>query len=478
MRVPNRSRLPRSQLAAALASVFLVQASVSPALLLAATADGAAAQAPLATTAARPVSCEVRACIQSALARHPTLEAARARTAAAEASIRERAAEQRPTITTTAETGYLRGTPTSPFVALGGIDELGQIRRFVAGSFYLGTAALEIPTFKHGAFTLGGSRYINVARITAGARAVEENIVRREIAGTVAEAYFGILKYRDQIPILEKLVGLREADVRMAQAQLERKLVTRSDALVNDVRLATARNDLSRARLAARRTEQAFATAMGLSMMDRVAVSAAAGPIEAPPPVEAIAGRLTDAPTVKAAELNASAKREDVLRIRKDRYPTASIVARYSMADDYRPPIGDEAVVLFRVEWKPFDFGLSSRQVAVALAGEQEEKAKALNERLVLEAELREIYARYEELGEGSSLIAKQLEQATEALQVARAQQTQNLIPLTTLNQAEVGLLELQLARSDNEWERRFTVVQLQILDGAWDGPVNSRPKS
>lgn len=421
--------------------------------------------------AAVPASCEIRACIQAALARHPSLEAARARTSSAQASIRERAAEKLPSITTIAEAGYLRGAPTSPFVALGGIDALGQVRRFVKGSYYTGGAILEIPTFKHGSFALGGSRYVNVAKITADALAVEEGIVRREIAANVAEAYFGVLKYRDQIPILEKIVALREADVRMGQAQLERKLVTKSDALLSDVRLATARNELSRAHLAVRRSEQAFATAMGLSVTAPMGVSGAAV-TEPPPPLEAIAARLAHAPTVRAAELNAAAKREDAIRIRKDRYPTASIVARYTMADDYRPPIGDEGVVFFRLEWKPFDFGLSARQAAVALAGEQEEKAKARNERLVLEAELREIYARYDELREGASLIVKQLEQADEAAQVARAQQKQNLIPLNTLNQAEVGLLELQLARSDNEWERLFSVVQLQIIDGTWDGSV------
>ena len=435
----------------------------------------AQAKAPAAPPAGN-FSCELAGCITYALTRHPEVDAAKARTEAAQATIGARSAEKAPSLTIGGSSGYLRGSPTSPFVGLGGIDQFG-VRRFVRGMYYTGEAVLEIPAFTHGALTLGGSRYTNAARLDAGAKALAEGVTRREVAQRVATAYFAVLKYRHQVPLLEKAVQFREADVRMAQAQLDRKLITRSDALVVEVAAATARHAVAQAKLAQRSSEQEFATALGMSMLSPIDIREPAQAPAPPPPIEQLLARIGESPAVKSAELSAQSQREEAASLRKDRLPTASILARYALADDYRPPIADEGSVSFQLIWKVFDSGLSSRQAAVAAAGEREEQAKARNERLLLEGGLREVHARYQQLSEDAKLLEAQVEQANEALLRARGQAGASLTSVDVVNRAEVALLELQLAQNENTWERRYAGAQLQILNGDWDGGGAARPR-
>jgi outer membrane protein TolC len=417
-------------------------------------------------------------CITAAFSHHPLLEGAIARVAAAQALARERSAERKPSVSLGGDSGYLRGSSVSPFVVLGGRGPGGETDRFVAGNYYQGSVMLEVPILKDGALALQTSHYIREAKIEIRQQEMSGVALRRQIATGVVQAYFGVLKYREQIPLHEGIISAREVDVRMTAAQLEQRLVSRSEALLAEVHLASARHDLAYAGLLLTRSQQELVRAIGLPMSTDVDVKASPTPGAAVPPLEEALLRLSDAPDLKAFELSVRAKHEEVRRLEKERYPVASLRARYALGDDYRLPIVDEGGVWLSLNWRPFDSGLYRQRVAVAVAQEREERTKLQELRLDLEANLREIYRRLLQLDAGAELIAKQIEYATEALRLSEARYRQGLVPQSAFAEAEVALLQLQIARIDNDHDRRLAHTQLRILNGEWDGPRGSNPPS
>jgi outer membrane protein TolC len=418
---------------------------------------------------------DLNGCIAVALSRHPLVEGGMAQLAAAQATVGTRSAERRPSGTFDGQGGYLRGTPTSPFVFLGGRGLNGEVALFVDGSYTQAQATVEVPVITHGALSLKTSHYIREAQIQTKQREEENVGLRRELATGVVDAYFRVLEYRGQISPLQRLVAARETDVKITGAELKEKLISPNDALIAEVHLASARHDLDYARLLLRRSQQDLARAMGLPMSTDVPVQEVPEASAPAPNLEELLHRLAESPTLKAIEFSALAKHEEGLSIQKEKFPAASLFARYSAITDFQAglpkPYLDYGTVFLNVTWKAFDWGAVHQKAAVAFAEEKVERSKLQNEKLVLEEQLREVYNRLQELDTNATLIEKQVQQATEGVKLEEAMFHQGLVLETVYDEALAGLLQLQVARNNNDYDRQMARAELRVLNGEWDGP-------
>jgi outer membrane protein TolC len=461
--------------AAALASA-LALAAAAPALA-GDVAEGPSGGAPSADSRVRApeapataLSCDLDRCIAAAFEHHPLFERAKAAIAAAEATVGQRQAERKPTISVSGETGYLRGASVSPFVLLGGAGPNGEIKAFVDGSYYLGSATVEVPVFKDGVITTQNSHYIREAQLLVGQEQLNRVALRRQIAAAVVTAYFNVLKYRGETSILESIVKAREADVKVMKAELQQKIVSPDQELVAEVNLATARHDVEYNGLLIRHSVQDLARALGLPLSTQIDVQESGSLPQAVPDLESALKRVGDAPDVKALQLAADAKHEDALYEQKKRLPSASVFGAYMIGDPYQLPVTDQASAWFKVTWTPWDFGLAKQKAAVALAEEREEKGALENTRLGLEGDLGQLYEHLQELETTSKLIDAQATQVTAGVRLNQALYDQGLVLLTALDEAQVQQLKVQLARIDNDYDRHQARSGIRVLNGDWDG--------
>jgi outer membrane protein TolC len=173
--------------------------------------------------------------------------------------------------------------------------------------------------------------------------------------------------------------------------------------------------------------------------------------------------------------MSALAKHEEGVSIQKDKIPIASVFAEYSGITDFQTGMSfpktyvDYGSVYLGLSWKAFDWGVIHHKAAVAFAEEKVERSQLQNEKLVLEEQLREIYNRLQELDQNAALIAKQVEQAKEAVKLEEAMFRQGLVLETLYDEALVGLLQVQVAQSNNSFDRQAARAELRVLNGEWD---------
>jgi outer membrane protein TolC len=466
---------PRPQVrAAALASALAIAIATRPACagdLAGAPSPGGDAQVKAPEAAAPKVlSCDLEQCLAAAFQHHPIFDRAKAAITAAEATVGQRQAERKPIFSVSGETGYLRGSSVSPFVLLGGAGPNGEIKAFVDGSYYLGSANVEVPVFKDGVLTVQNSHYIHEAQLLVSEEQLNRVALRRQVAAAVVLAYFNVLKYRGETPILESIVKAREGDVKVLKAELQQKLISPDQELVAEVNLATAKHDVEYNALLIRHSVQDLAKAVGLPVSTEIDVQQSASLPLGVPDLPSVLKRVPEAPDVKALQFAADAKHEDALAEQKKRLPTASVFGAYMIGDPYQLPVTDQGSAWFKITWNPWDFGLAKQKSAVALAEEREEKSALEATKLGLEGDIGQLFAHLQELETTSKLIDAQTTQVTAGVKLNQALYDQGLVLLTVLDEAQVQLLKIQLSRVDNDYDRHQVRSGIRVLNGDWDG--------
>ena len=179
-------------------------------------------------------------------------------------------------------------------------------------------------------------------------------------------------------------------------------------------------------------------------------------------------------PAVRAAELRVQQKAEEIARIRKQWWPSATLRAHYGVADAFTLPVNNQYYFGLRFSIPLFDSGQTSKRVAVARAQKEQEEAALANVRLIRAAEMEDLTARLRQLGADIELRTAQIEQAREAVRAIRARAAERLAAPGEEDEAEVALLRLELARNAAVHDRALAETRLRIANGEWDssGPV------
>lgn len=418
----------------------------------------------------RAMACDLRACLDLAFANHPVLKVGEARQSAARSELEVRHTERQPTLTLEGETGFLEGKAITPFSALARVTEEGVRQRRVSGGYYQAMVGLDVPLVQEGTLYGQPSAAVRQAQLKISEEEWRHHVLRQQVAMRVAEAYVQVLKHRQASQFQTQIVTALEEGYRLTQSRFQQELVSRNDLLNAEVRLATARRDSTLARLNLQKSQQRLATAMGV---DKVSVIDVQELQPSPAPLPSLETLLAQSrqthPELKARQFRVQGSLEEVSRIQRERYPTLSLTARYGFVDDFAGSPNDQWLAALKVRVPVFDFGLIRKKAEVARAKVVEEEQHLEDFQLSMEQEIHTLYLHLQTLDDQALLIQTQIEQATEEMTLNRAMAQQQLLPPSTVRDAEAALLRLQLARMETVYEQQLTRLQLNLVTGTWD---------
>jgi outer membrane protein len=417
------------------------------------------------------LQCHLQACIDLAFANHPMLKAGEARQSAARSQVEVKIAERRPSLDLEGESGYLAGEAITPFTALSGVTEEGISQRRVSGGYYQAMVGLQVPLFKEGALLGQTAGSVRQAQLKVAEEDWATQFLRLQVALNVAESYVHVLKQRKAAKIHEDIVALMEASHRLVLAQFRQDLLARNDLLIAEVRLATAKRDLSLTHLDLQKRQKALVASMGL--VETIRIVDIQDLQEPPPPLVPLESLVTLArqnhPALKARQLRVQEELEEVSRIRSEQYPSFSFRTQYGFVDAFEGRLNDQWTAAVSVKVPIFDFGLIRKKSEVARAKAMEEERLMLDFQRDMEQQISERHMFLQHLEEQRGLIKKQIEQAQEELKLNQAMFRQQLVPQLTVLTAETALLKLQLALSEAQYDRKLAHIQLSLISGPRD---------
>jgi outer membrane protein TolC len=164
--------------------------------------------------------------------------------------------------------------------------------------------------------------------------------------------------------------------------------------LIAEVRLATARRDLSLTHLDLQKSQQALGSAMGfVERMPIMEIQDLQGPL---PPLLPLEGLMTLArqnhPALKARQFRVQEGLEEVSRVRSEQYPTLSFNTRYGFVDAFEGRPNDQWTAVVNVKVPIFDFGLIRKKAEIARAKAMEEEKLMLDFQRDIEQQITERY--------------------------------------------------------------------------------------
>jgi outer membrane protein len=422
----------------------------------------------LAAGGGEVLQCHLQACIDVALANHPRLQAGEARQLAARSQVEVKIAERRPTLDLEGESGYLAGKAITPFAAISGVTEEGIPQRRVSGGYYQATVGLQIPLYQEGALFGQTPGSVRQAHLKVAEEAWMTESLRLQVALQVAETYVQVLKQRQAARLHEGIVASLNAGHRLVLAQFQQDLIAKNDLLIAEVRLATAKRDLSLTHLDLHKSQKALVSAMGLG--ETIPIIDIQDLPDPPPALLPLGSLVAQSrqyhPALKARQLRVQEELEEVSRIRSEHYPSLSFKTRYGFVDAFEGRPNDQWTAAVSVKVPIFDFGLIRKKAEVARAKAMEEERLMLDLQRDIEQQLAERYIFLEHLESQLGLIKKQIEQTQEELQLNQALFRQQLVPQLTVVTAETALLKLQVALSEAQYDRKLAHIQLDLISG------------
>jgi len=424
----------------------------------------------------RHITCDLHTCIALATAHHPLLKAGTARQSAARSELSVRLAERRPVLDLEGETGYLEGKAITPFSALSGVTEEGIEQRRVSGGYYQASVGLEVPLIKEGTLVGHVPSSVRQAQLRISEEDWEYRLARLHVALKVVEAYMHVLQHRKAIQSAEAIAAALEEGYKLAQVRFQQNLISRNELLIGEVRLATARRELARFRVALQRSQRALSSSMGLDTAEAIEIQDLQEALAPLPPVADLLSLAQQThPELKAHQFKVESSVAEVDRIRSERYPALSLTARYGFVDAFEGRPSAQWLAAMNVKVPLFDFGLTRKKAEVARAKVIEEEQQALNFQLNIEQEIHERYLQLQELDDHVQLLTTKIEQATEEMKLNRALFQQELAPQAPVLDAETALFKLQLALTQAQYERKLRRLQLSLISGEWALPASSR---
>ena len=396
-----------------------------------------------AVPAAEP-QLSLAACVREALAANPDLGAAAARAEAAKAAAVAVAAARLPRLDLSA--GYLYSERAQRAVQPSFPGEMLRYDQDVAEA----TVELRAPLYAGGRLVAA----TRAADLGAAASRLALAGTRQDLAVSVAATYLAAVEQQAKIDAVRGSLKALEAQLAVATTMEEVGRIAPLDRLKVEVRVASVRQQLSRARHDRELLLHRLATLLGRGPeQPKPEVG------EAPPPLpvessaeELVAEALRSRPELKAAQLEVARADQELTVVIGERRPAVDAYARYT-ARSVVPPKSDElrgydsygaGGVVFR---QPLWTGgqLKARAVeARARLDKAREGARAVELRVT--EEVRMVLAAHAEAEERTTVARRGLDQAREAFEVERVNYELGRSSVNDVLDAQAALLESELA--------------------------------
>lgn len=325
-------------------------------------------------------------------------------------------------------------------------------------------------------------------KITSSLRAAKltKEAALSQYQALVADTLVEIRVTYDDALLAIELIKAQEASVELLTRELEDQkrrfeagTAPKFNILRAEVELANTRPRLIKARNALRIAKNQLATQLGWNIPREAAqdipleladsLAATPFPIELP---TAILQGLSRRPELAALRVQEKIRDEDIRQVRADYYPQLAASAGWrwqnktftSRVDEYE----DGWVVGGQVNWSLWDFGLTQGKVNAAKARREKARLQVDDTQRKVELEVRTAYSTFTEAKEVLESQQKVIEQAEEALRLARARTDAGSGTQLDVLSAQTALTE---ARTTNSQALRdYAVARARLERAMGDG--------
>jgi outer membrane protein TolC len=415
--------------------------------------------------------CELEKCIEAALLRHPDIKTAEARRLTAVSKIELEEAEWRPRIYLEAESGYLEGKSATPFGVTSDTTEEGVRVRDVSKWYYSGSAVFDAPLMKGG--RLLGMDTPETKKARQGL-VIQENLQyasKEYVIFNVKKAYTNVVKLSKIFESQKQMVKIVEVDYNTTLARFNQNLISKNELLISEVRLATAKRDLTLYKNSLEQAKRELARSIGLAPGTRVDITNTQQIsliYDSLPSVDELLVRAyQQRPEIRAQHAQIKAKEADVSKAQSEWFPSIDLMAKYGYGDDYDPPGNSEWRAFVHLTVPIFDFGITAKRVSVARAEVTEEKERLDGIKANIVNEVNEGYTQIAKISADLNLLDKQIEQAKESVKLNQAKFDQQLASSAALAEAKAALLKLEQAKIQANHDRMIAGFQLELVTGA-----------
>ena len=407
-------------------------------------------------------------CVDYAVQNNPDLQAAEAKIKVSTYSFDYQKKLFLPRLDLNGSTGYLTGEPTSPFAVIGGVTEEGLRSKNVSGEYLSGALTLSVPVFKEGVLFAKNAPTINMAANQISIDKKNYEAKKNETVFDVSTAFFNLLKINENIKAAEEHIKSLEETYKLAGSKYKEGLISKNELLKTEVGLASGEKELSTSRNLSQLYSSDLSFKMGLESTKHITISPEDFKLPNLPPADKLVSiALANRPEVGSQEMRVSLAKEDQRKAESERYPNVDFNSSYGLINDYGSRVNQMWTSALVLNMPIFDFGAVRSKIKSqeAKSAEEEKLLHAIKGSVALE--IIKAITSIDNARSEITLREKTVEQTTENARLMRAQFEQNLIPLSSVLEAEYALYEEQKALAQAKYDLTAGYLQMVKATGS-----------
>ncbi len=411
--------------------------------------------------------------VQAALKNHPSLEAAAARTRAAEARIQQSRSGYMPKLTW--QESFQSGT--NPVYVFGSL--LTQ-RQFTSANFGLQSLNRPDPLNNFQSLMTAeqlvydfGMRKGQVEAAQFGKRMSEEDRRRAELAliAGAARAYHSVTLARESLQVAEEAVKSAEADLVRAEALRNAGLATEADVLAVRVHLAAMREQqITRASQAAV-AQAALNEVMGIPLDTAHTLSTNLTAAAPPLSTNLEARAVTMRPEVLQARLAQQMAGAQAAAARSQLWPQFFLRGSFEVdRQQFANRGGGNWMFAGGMRWTLFEGRRAQENEAEARHMAEAARASERQASQGVQLEVRMAKSDFDAATERMQVGEASVAQAEESLRIIRNRYTNGLANITELLRAQTALLEARMRRLGAIYDQRLAAIRIELAAGVLNG--------
>lgn len=299
-----------------------------------------------------------------------------------------------------------------------------------------------------------------------GARAVLER-TKQQVVFQVQQAYLQLLLARENEAAARRAVAAAEESVRVARARLAAGVAAPFDVLQAEVSLASAQQGLARAQAQVGNAQSALAALVNLPLdvtiepTDRLEARAVDGTLQ-----EFVQRALRQRPELEELRARAQAARAGIELARSGGRPNVALAAQY----DWSGPTSNVAnswSVTLAVTLSLHDGGITEHRVREAELRLQQLALLEAQTRQRVELEVRQAWLALQQAGPELAAAERAVEQAREALRIARVRFEAGVGTSLELVSAQAQVAQAEVGLAAARFNQNLARLQLLLATGA-----------
>ncbi|TAL74372.1 MAG: TolC family protein [Bacteroidetes bacterium] len=404
----------------------------------------------------------LQGCIDYAVQNNPELQAAEANIKVSTYGLDYQKKLFFPRLDLNTSTGFLEGEPTSSFAVIRGVTEEGISSRNISGQYISAALTLSIPVFREGVLFSNNAPSINkvASQILLDKSSYEAK--KNELAYNTGTSFFNLLKNKEDIKTSEEQLKYSKLYNEIARAKYKEELISKNDLLLSEVKLASAEKELTTYRNLTQVLMADLSIKMGLDPAKPITISEDDFILPVLLPLDKLFDiAISSRHEIKEQEMRISMANEEQRLSKSQRYPDISIVSSYSVANDYGSHENSLWNGMLQLNMPVFDFGAITSKI------KSQEAKVAVEEKLLLSIKgniIQKVITAFININNAMSEIAlkeKTVEQSMENTRLVKAQFEQNLLPLSSVLDAEYILYANKKALSEARYNLRLAYLEL-----------------